>query len=283
MGKGCVLMGGRLIVSGGDGLRELWIPEGREGLRVRLEGAGPVCACGEALYCACPQERMIWRLDAKSLVPTGLFAGGPGMRALMTSPDGRRLYVLCADADSLLMLDGETGAPLALNRVGVNPGGMAMDESGGVLAVAGGECAQTVLLCARTLNVLASLPAAGVAVDVAIGAGAVCTLCLTEALASALTVRPACGASRVLSLRGTPGALRICGEGLLAATEGRLHVIAAEEPRILGVHAAPGRAGRLLCTQGERMLLDEWSGTLYRRTRGGWHPLLRGALDATPA
>lgn len=283
MGKGCVLMRGRLFVSGGDGLRELYLPEGREGMRVRLEGAGPVCACGGALYCACPQERMIWRLDAKCLVPTGLFAGGPGMRALLISPDGKRLYVLCADADSLLMLDGETGAPLALNRVGVNPGAMAMDESGSVLAVAGGECAQTVLLCARTLDVLASLPVEGVAVDVAIGGGAVYTLCLTEALSSALSVHLPGRTRRMLFLRGTPGALSVCGEGLLAATEGRLQVIAPKGTGVLGGYAAPGRAARLLCMQGERLLLDEWSGTLFREAGRQWFPVMRDAQALTTA
>ena len=283
MGKGCVAMGERLIVSGGDGLRELWMPEGMVGAHTRLEGAGPLCACGDALYCACPQERMIWRLDARSLTPTGLFAGGPGMRALLASPDGKRLYVLCSDADSLLMLDGETGAPLALNRVGVNPGSMAMDESGSMLAVAGGECAQTVLLCARTLNVLTSLPVEGVAMGVAVGAGMVYTLSLTERLASALTVHAPGGVCRKRTLRGTPGALCICPEGLLAATGGWLQMISAEGLRVLACHPAPGRAARLLCREGQRLLLDEWSGTLLRAAGRQWLPTLRSAVDLTPA
>lgn len=209
----------------------------------------------------------------------GLFAGGPGMRALLSSPDGTRLYALCAEADSLLMLDGATGMPIALNRVGVSPGAMAMDETGEVLAVAGGECARTVLLCAHTLNVLTSLPVAGVAMGVAIGAGAVYTLCLTEALSSALTAYLPGGGRRELLLAGTPGMLCLQPEGLLAATEGRLYAIAADGSRVLSCRETPGRAGRLLCAQGERLLLDEWSGTVFRERRGRWLPVLGGAQD----
>lgn len=281
MGKGCFFMRGRIIVSGGGGL--LALPTDGAPVRARMEGAGPLCARGGAVYCACPGERVIWRLDARTLTPAGLFAGGPGMRALLASADGERLYALCADADSLLMLDGTTGAPLALNRVGVNPGALAADETGGVLAVAGGECARTVLLCARTLDVLTSLPAAGVAVDVAIGGGAVYTLCLTETLRACLTVFLPGGTRRELTLEGTPGALCLSREGLLAATEGRLYAIAADGSRVLACRDAPGRASRLLCTDEECLLLDEWSGTLLRRTRGRWLREAEGVRDMTPA
>lgn len=51
-------------------------------------------------------------------------------------PEAGRLYALCADADSLLMLDAVSGAPMMVNRVGVNPSAMALDETGTLLAVA---------------------------------------------------------------------------------------------------------------------------------------------------
>lgn len=276
-------MKGRVIVSVDGGLRELTWPLCGVGGLVRLEGAGPLCAREGAVFCACPGNRVIWRLDARSLTPTGLFAGGPGMCALRSSPDGSRLYALCAEADSLLMLDGATGMPIALNRVGVNPGAMAMDEAGEVIAVAGGECARTVLLCARTLNVLSSLPVAGVATGVAIGAGAVYTLCLTETLSSALTAYLPGGARWELPLAGTPGTLCLCPEGLLAATEGRLYAIAADGSRVLSCRETPGRAKRLLDAQGQRLLLDEWSGTLLREGRSRWLPVLGGVHDLAPA
>lgn len=276
-------MKGRVIVSVDGGLRGLSLPGCEAGGLIRLEGAGPLCAHRDGVFCACARERAIWRLDARSLTPTGLFAGGPGMRALLPSPDGTRLYALCAEADSLLMLDGATGMPIALNRVGVNPGAMAMDETGEVLAVAGGECARTVLLCARTLNVLSSLPVAGVAMGVAIGAGAVYTLCLTDTLSSALTAYLPDGTRGELLLAGTPGTLCLCPEGLLAATEGRIYAIAADGSRVLSCRQTPGRAGRLLCAQGKRLLLDEWSGTVLREGRGRWLPVLSGAHDLATA
>ena len=201
------------------------------------------------------------------------------MRALLPSRDGARLYALCAEADSLLMLDGATGMPIALNRVGVSPGALAMDEAGEVIAVAGGECARTVLLCARTLNVLTSLPVAGVAMGVAIGAGAVYTLCLTEALSSALTAYLPNGMRSELELEGTPGTLCLRPEGLLAATEGRLYGISADGSRVLSCQETPGRAQRLLAAEGERLLLDEWSGTVFREGRGRWLPVLGSAHD----
>ena len=276
-------MRGRVIVSVDGGLRELSMPGSGAGALVRLEGAGPLCVHRDGVFCACPGERVIWRLDTRSLTPTGLFAGGPGMCALLPSADGARLYALCAEADSLLMLDGVTGMPIALNRVGVNPGAMAMDETGQVLAVAGGECARTVLLCARTLNVLSSLPVSGVAMGVAIGAGAVYTLCLTETLSSALTAYLPDGTRCELPLAGTPGTLCLCPDGLLAATEGRLYAIAADGSRVLSCRRTPGRAQRLLCTPGERLLLDEWSGTVFREGSGQWFPVLGGAHDLAPA
>lgn len=276
-------MRGRVIVSVDGGLRRMTLPGGAVGGLVRLAGAGPLCAHRDGVFCASARERVIWRLDARSLTPAGLFAGGPGMRALLSSPDGTRLYALCAEADSLLMLDATTGLPIALNRVGVNPGAMAMDEAGEVLAVAGGECARTVLLCARTLNVLSSLPVAGVAMSVAIGAGAVYTLCLTDTLSSALTAYLPDGTRGELLLAGTPGTLCLCPEGLLAATEGWLYAIAADGSRVLSRRQTPGRAERLLCTQGECLLLDEWSGTVFREGRGRWLPVLSGARDLASA
>ena len=276
-------MRGRVIVSVDDGLCELPSPGCKAGGLVRLEGAGPLCAQQSGVFCACPGERVIWRLDVRSLTPTGLFAGGPGMCALLSSPDGARLYALCADADCLLMLDSATGMPIALNRVGVNPSAMAMDETGEVIAVAGGECGRTVLLCAHTLNVLSSLPVAGVAMGVAIGAGAVYTLCLTETLSSALTAYLPGGMRREVPLSGTPGTLCLQPDGLLAATEGRLYAIAADGSRVLSCREEPGRARRLLCTKEERLLLDEWSGTLFRDERGRWLPVLSGAHDLAPA
>ena len=114
-------MGKRIIVSGGDEVR-VFAPPGRGVLEhIRLEGAGTLCACGEHVFCASNWGDMVWRLDAQKLVPTGLFAGGPDMRNMLISPDGERLMILCAEADSVLLLDAVCGAPMVLARAGVNP------------------------------------------------------------------------------------------------------------------------------------------------------------------
>ena len=99
----------RIIVSGGDEVR-VFAPPGRGVLEhIRLEGAGTLCACGEHVFCASNWGDMVWRLDAQKLVPTGLFAGGPDMRNMLISPDGERLMILCAEADSVLLLDAVCG------------------------------------------------------------------------------------------------------------------------------------------------------------------------------
>ena len=136
----------RIIVSGGDGVRVFMPPEREPLQQIRLEGAGALCARKECVFCASDWGNTVWRLDAQTLVPTGLFAGGPDMRRLLLSADGARLLILCAEADSVLLLDAASGAPLVLTRAGVNPQNMALDESGEVLAVAAGESGEVLLL-----------------------------------------------------------------------------------------------------------------------------------------
>lgn len=284
-GEGGCGVENRVIVSGSGGLRELFVPGLRWGKAARLEGAGALCAGQGSLFCACTPGDVIWRLDAQSLMPTALFAGGPGVRALGLSADGKRLYALCGDADSLLMLDAQTGAPMIVNRVGMGPCAMAMDETGRVIAVAGGECARAVLLCATTLDVIGSLPMPGVVVGVALRRGMVHALCLSETLSSTLTTVLPGGERRTLALRGMPGTLALCRGTLLAATHGHLYEIAEDGSRVLDEGGAAGRASRLLLC-GERLLmLDMLSETLLalERENGHWKCAAQGVSDAAPA
>ena len=284
-GEGGCGVENRVIVSGGGGLRELIVPELQWGKSVRLEGAGALCAGRGTLFCACAPGDVIWRLDAQSLMPTALFAGGPGIRALSLSADGKRLYALCGDADSLLMLNAQTGAPMIVNRVGMGPCAMAMDEAGRVIAVAGGECARAVLLCASTLDVIGSLPMPGMVVGVALRQGRVHALCLNETLSSTLTTVLPDGERRTLALRGMPGTLALCRGALLAATHGHLYAIAEDGSRVLREAGAAGRASRLLLC-GERLLmLDMFSEALLalEREDGHWKCAAQGVSDAAPA
>lgn len=270
----------RIIVSGGDQLREIVMPEAARQRCIRLEGAGALAARGESLFCACGE--VIWRLETRRLVPSALFAGGPVICQMALSPCGGRLYALLQDADSLLMLDALSGAPLILNRVGVCPRAMAMDEAGETLAVAGGECAKTVLLCARTLNVLSQLPMPGIVYAVALSGGTVYSLSLSDTLDTTLTTVSPGGVCRSLALCGMPGALCLRGGTLLAATHGHLYTIAADGSRVLGQRSAAGRARRLLAC-GEQLLVCDMLGEAVfalGEGRRNWRMIGENALDA---
>lgn len=284
-GEGGCGVENRVIISGGGGLRELFVPGLQWGKSARLDGAGALCAGQGGLFCACAPGDVIWRLDAQSLMPTALFAGGPGVRALSLSADGKRLYALCGDADSLLMLDAQTGAPMIVNRVGMGPCAMAMDEAGRVIAVAGGECARAVLLCASTLDVIGSLPMPGVVVGVALRRGMVHALCLNEALSSTLTTVLPGGERRTLALRGMPGTLALCSGALLAATHGHLYEISEDGSRVLRESGAAGRASRLLLCGKSVLMLDMLSETLLALEweSGRFTRAAQGVSDAAPA
>lgn len=119
-----------------------------------------LCAWGETVFCASGWGDVIWRLDAERMILTGLFAGGPGMRRLLLSPDGERLYALCTEADSVLLLDAVSGAPLILNRAGLNPQNITLDETGDTLAAAAGESGDVLLLaCPHAFSAGASADA----------------------------------------------------------------------------------------------------------------------------
>ena len=281
-------MGERLIVSGGDALREYALSErgfadASPSRRIQLEGAGALCAAGDSVFCACDWGDVIWRLDAGLLVPTGLFAGGPGMVDLLISPDGERLYALCADADSLLALSAVSGAPLMVNRVGVNPRSLSMDESGEVIAVAGGECASAVLLCARTLRVLRQIPMPGIVYSVALCAGRVHALCLNDALGSTLTTVLPGGTQKTLHLSGMPGLLRRGRRELIAATHEHLFAVSSDGARVLRERDAAGRAQRLFERESGTILCDSLGESVFQRSArsGRWRLIAEDARDAT--
>lgn len=275
-------MGERLIVSGGDELREFLLPGAAAGRRIRLEGSGALCAAGDSVFCACDWGDMIWRLDGGMLVPTGLFAGGPGMCDLLLSPDGELLYALCADADSLLALSASSGVPLMMNRVGLNPRSVSMDESGEVLAVAGGECASALLLSARTLKILGQLPMPGIVYSVALCAGRVHALCLSDTLDSTLTTVQPGGVRQTLRLPGMPGTLIRGRHDLLAATHEHIFSISPDGARILRERDSAGRANRLFERESGYILHDGLAEQVYRLCPGSgrWRSVARDAKDA---
>jgi hypothetical protein len=128
MGKGWAAMSGRIIVSGDDGLCTYDCPP-KNILAVQgLCGIGAICAGEDCLFAASQKENMIWQFHPETLAPMAVFSGGPGISQLMLSRDEKRLYALCSEADSLLMIHAQSGMPLMLARAGVNPCAMALDE-----------------------------------------------------------------------------------------------------------------------------------------------------------
>ena len=273
-----------LFVSTGGGIRVCAL-SGEVRRQAALEGAGALCAAKEHLLCACGCGREIFRLDRRTLMPQAVYPGGPGVCDLRLSQDGTHLFALCGDADSLLMLDAQTGAPMIVNRVGMGPCAMAMDETGRVIAVAGGECARAVLLCASTLDVIGSLPMPGMVVGVVLQRGMVHALCLSETLSSTLTTVLPGGDRRTLTLRGMPGTLSLRRGMLLAATHGHLYAVSEDGSRVLCEDSAAGRASRLLLCGEELLLLDMLGETLLVRERGdgGWRVAAEGVRDAATA
>lgn len=266
-----------LFVSTGGGICAL---SGGIRRQAALEDAGALCAGREHLLCACGCGREIFRLDRRTLMPQAVYPGGPGVCDLCLSQDGTRLYALCGDADSVMMLDARSGQMLIVCRVGCAPRRMALE--GGTLAVAGGESGFVHLLSARTLEAEGRVSMPGPVYSAAIGRGRVYALCLTQTLDSLLVTALPGGGRRTLALRGMPGCLLLREEALLAATQRRLYAVSADGGRILWQGAAPGRAHRLLGEAGRLLACEQLGERLFacERPGGRWHALHTGVRDA---
>lgn len=272
-------MGESMVVSGGGGLRLIELPQGRTVARTALEGASALCAGGDSVYAASRWGEVIWRLHAEPLVPTGLFAGGPGICRMLLSRSGRQLYALCGEADSLVMLDAHSGAPLLLNRVGVGPCAMAMDGEGRRIAVAGGGSGEVIVLSAGSLCLERRLATCGMVFGAAIG-GAVYAMSLEESMNTAVTAFLEDGGQCVRMLPGMPGALALCGDSLLAATHAGLYALDPMTLRVRMSCDVPGRAGRLIPARSGIVMIDQWSDGLFLREGGRWRLLCEQAVDA---
>ena len=110
--------------------------DGRALRHAPLEGAGALRAGKHALFCA-DEHGTIWRLNRETLLPEAVFSAGPGVCDLCLSADETRLYALLADANSVVLLDSQTGRPLLLNGCGCDPRQILLHR--GMLAAAGGE------------------------------------------------------------------------------------------------------------------------------------------------
>ena len=189
------------------------------------------------------------------------------MRSLLLSPDGERLYVLSAEADSVLMLRARTGEPVYLNRAGVNPRELALD--GDVLAIAGGESGAVFLLSSDTLRCLKVLEMPGPVYSAALFGGILYALCLSPSLSTLLIAQNRCGIRCMHELAGMPGSLLVRRNRLLAATDGMLYTVSLDGRVILGKQCIPGRAV-WLCSAGEDLLmLDGYTERLFLLGKSG--------------
>jgi len=234
-------------------------------MHVPLEQAGALCASTSHVFCAC--GRMIWKLDRKTLTPTGLFCGGPDMCQLMLSPNGMCLYALCGEADSILQLNAGTGEALFLNRVGVNPRQMSLDRD--LIAVAGGESGLVLILRARSLCIIDVLEMPGPVYGVAMEEGRVYALCLTAALSSVLVTRNPDGSWCRLCFEGMPGCLLLRRDRLLAATDGLLHMVSLDGKRIIGIKHLTGRMVWMAEAGEETLMLDGYTEKLFAAGTNG--------------
>lgn len=266
----------RGLASGGGAVREIALDGAREIRHVRLEHAGALCASDRCVFCACGD--VIWRLERKSLMPQTLFAGGPGVCQMLLSKDQERLYALCAEADSVLMLCEKTGEPMLVNRAGVNPRQMALE--GDTLAIAGGESGYVLLLCARSLQVRHALSMPGPVYSVALCAEYVYALCLTPSLSSVLVTTDENGKHSRLFLSGMPGRLLIHRNALLIQTEGMLYAASLDGREILQSYRAPGRAAWLHDVQDRLLMLDAYSDSLFFLGKDGWRMAASGVSFA---
>ena len=90
-------------------------------------------------------------------------------------------------------------APLLLNRVGVSPCAMALDETGRCIAVAGGGCGEVIVLDAQSLRTERRLSTCGMVFGTALRAGRIYALSLNETMNSAVTAFDAVGVRAVLA------------------------------------------------------------------------------------
>ena len=276
-------MGEGFIVSGSDGVR-VYAGTSKEPLSAcSLKGAGALCTAGGEVFAAGDEDNAIWRLNGDTLMPTGVFHGGPGIVQLLPSGDGKRLYALCAEADSLLMLSAKNGAPMLLSRAGVNPCAMAMDERGETIAVAGGACGEVLLLSAHSLCLNRRLGTCGMVFSVAIGANRIYALSLTETMNSVLTSFLPGGKRHELPLCGMPGALCLLPGCIAAATHRGLYFAALDGSAVLRRFESPGRAGRLFELAEGILMTDIWNDTLFHlcMSPAKWRRIAQGVRDCT--
>lgn len=268
----------RMILSGDNALRELRPGSGRVSSCIELAGAGALAAFGEELYVASEFGNVIWRLRSQGMIPVGLFAGGPGICQMMLSRDGNRLCALCSEADSILMLCAKTGAPMVINRAGVAPCAMALDDTGKSILVAGGASGEVLRFDEQTLRLTQRFDTPGMVFSVLAAGKEIYALSLDETMNSVLTIFSASG-KHCVSLAGMPGTLCRLDGRVAAATHEGIYVIDAERKQVCRCCRSSGRAGRLFENRHGLWMTDLWGENLMFYGGGGWRVAAKRVRD----
>jgi len=139
------------IVLSQSEILKLSLPDPARGKAAPVHEGSALCAGNGSVFLACSDA--LYALNMHSLLPRAVFAGVPGVRRLLLSQDGGRLYALCSDADSVLMLSAVTGEAQILCRAGAHPPSMMLDQADERLVIAGGREHAVVMLCAHSLQI----------------------------------------------------------------------------------------------------------------------------------
>ncbi len=272
----------RLAVSdAGQGLLALVaLPELDVVCKARVPFRPGRLAFGGRLFCAESAGPAIHRINPETLAVERSFASAPEVEALLQAPNGAALFALSGGADSLQRFDTAHGGLLHVIRAGMHPRAMALDPAGQCVAVASGNDGNVLLLDAATLRELAVLPVGGAAHGVCHFAGQWMALCACGEyeMGSVVGAIGACGQWKPwIRLAGLPGAIAVCGGGLLVGHMQTLTMLDAPNGRvrwqtqIAGLPTQIVDTGRAACfadgLEGLVGLVELRRGTVLRRLR----------------
>lgn len=267
-----------VLISGGDRLRRWSIEENKVIAETTLEGGGALCVCGGMVFAAGELDGAIYRFDDRLLI-SGIYAGGPGMCAMCASADAQRLYVLLADANSVLMLHASDGMPMILAHAGIHPRRMHMDDVQGTLVIAGGEDGCVRLLCPQTLRLQRAIREDGVCCDAMTDGDRVFMLMRTPTLGTRLILHGR-AERREIALRGMPGTLCMAAGMLLVSAGKWLYTLDPDTLRLRHKVFGASYPGKLIGRGEQSLLLCPASETLYIMENSRRRLLCQGARDA---
>jgi len=191
-----------------------------------------------------------------------LLTACPGVEAMTFSPDGRYLYLLSGEADSILCCRGDTGDYLFLNRAGCYPRDARLNSRGSYLAVAAGAAGEVRLFSAPDLRVLERFPVPGVPRQAAFVPGGLAVLAAVEE-GEIFTLLGGIGEKRRsfqewVRLPGLPGGLCLWGDGDLAVSAGEWLLMCRLNPfRVSRRYHRGGLAHYLCAHKGEGLLVSD--------------------------